>query len=242
MPPETEYKPDNPQNDSHPAGADAMFVLIALVFASGFADAASYLLTGSFTGLITGNTVLGATALAAGKMDSLWLHLTAVVSFLLATAGGVLLPRLGLRKNRTLVLALLIEAALVAIAPLSPFSQPSHAKVFMLVCMCLALGTQNGVYRKSKGVSIHLTYITGDATSLIASLLRPPDAPKKSPGARTTDAVLGVIWPSFAVGAALAGLAVHYLAAHALWLLEVPLLLATAVAWTRSSRSPATEM
>ncbi len=240
MPPQTEYKGDEHNLESNPAGADAMFVLIALAFASGFADAASYLLTGSFTGLITGNTVLGAIALAAGKIDSLWLHFSAVVAFLLATAGGILLPRLGLKKNGTLALALLIEAALVAIVPLSPFSHESHTRVFMLVCMCLALGLQNGVFRKSKGVSVHLTYLSGDATLLIASLLRPPDAPKKSPDTRTTNTVLGVIWPIFAVGAALAGLAVHYLGARALWLLEVPLLLATISAWESASRSPTT--
>ncbi len=240
MLPETD-KPDKHNLESNPAGANAMFVLVTLAFGGGFADAASYLLTGSFTGHITGNTVLGGIALAAGKIDSFWLHLTAVVAFLLATAGGILLPRLGLRKNGTLALALVIEAALVAVAPLSPFSQVSHAKVFMLVCLCLALGLQNGIFSKSEGVTVHSTYITGDTTSLIASLLRPPDGPKKLPDTRTTNTVLGVIWPSFAVGAALAGLAVHYLAAHAIWLLEVPLLLATVSAWNSASRSPATE-
>ena len=238
MQPETDNKPDKHNPESNPAGANAMFVLIALAFGGGFADAASYLLTGSFTGHITGNTVLGGIALAAGKISSFWLHLTAVVAFLLATAGGILLPRLGLRKNGTLALALVIEAALIAIAPLSPFSHESHTKVFMLVCMCLALGLQNGVFTKSRGVSVHPTYITGDATSLISSLVRPPDATTKSPDTRTKHTVLGVIWPSFAVGAALAGLAVHYLAAHALWLLGVPLLLATAGAWDGAARSP----
>lgn len=210
-----------------------MVVLIALALAGGFADAAAYLLVGSFTGHITGNTVLGAIALGAGKIDAFSLRLTAVVTFLLATAGGILLPRLGLGKNGTLALALLVEAALVGVAPLP---HHSHANLFMLVCLCLALGLQNGTFSKSDGVSVHATYITGDATSLLVSLLRRPDAgsPGKSPDKRTTNTVLSVVWPSFAVGALIAGLAIHRFGAHALWLLEAPLLLVTILACERS--------
>ncbi len=220
-----------------------MVVLIALALAGGFADAAAYLLVGSFTGHITGNTVLGALALGAGKIDAFWLHITAIAAFLLATGGGLLLPRLGLGKNGTLALALVVEAALVAVAPVPLFSQHSHTSFFVLVCMSFALGLQNGTFSKSEGVSVHATYITGDATSLLVSLLRRPEgnASEKSPDKRTTDSVLGVIWPSFATGALLAGMAVHFLGVDALWLLEAPLLVATVFAWEGASRSPATE-
>lgn len=229
-----------PQTEDKPAGANAMVVLIALAFAGGFADAAAYLLTGSFTGHITGNTVLGAIALAGGKIDAFQLHLTAVVAFLLATAGGILLTRLRLKNNATLTLALLMEAALIGVATSSGGAHPPHSNVFMLVCLCLALGLQNGIFSKSEGVSVHATYVTGDTSSLLVSLLRRPSpgSVAKSPNKRTTDTVLGVVWPSFAVGAALAGLAVHYMAAHALWLLEIPLLVATIFAWNRASDPP----
>ena len=232
----------SPNLRGDPAKANAMSILIALAFAGGFADAASYLLTGSFTGHITGNTVLGAIALSAGKMDAVWLRLTAVAAFLLATGGGILLPRLGLKKNGTLAFALAIEATLVGVAPVSRFSQHSHTSLYVVICLCLALGLQNGVFSKSEGVSVHATYVTGDTTSLLVSLLQRPDASSsKKPGPRTTKTVLGVIWPSFAVGAALAGVAVHYLGADALWLLEVPLLLATFAAWNAASRDAATD-
>lgn len=209
--------------------ANAMVVLIALALAGGFADAAAYLLVGSFTGHITGNTVLGAIALGAGKFDAFWLRLAAIVAFSLATAGGILLPRLGLAKKGTLALTLIVEAALVGVAPLARSSHNSHTNLFMLVCLSLALGLQNGTFNQSEGVSVHATYITGDATSLIASLLKKPDAhsPRKSPNKHTTDTVLGVTWSSFAVGALLAGVSVHHFGADALWLLEIPLLVAT---------------
>ena len=235
MPAEGEDK-HNPQPT--PEGADAMVVLIALALAGGFADAAAYLLVESFTGHITGNTVLGAIALGSGNINAFWLRLTAIVAFLLATGGGILLSRLGLGKNGTLALALLVEAALVGVAPLSTMTHGSHAKLFMLACLCLALGLQNGTFSKSEGVSVHATYITGDATSLLVSILRRPDARStgKLPGKHTTNTVLGVIWPSFAVGALIAGLSVHHFGAAALWLLEAPLLLATIFAWERSVR------
>ena len=236
MPAKTEEK-HNPQKD--PAGANAMVVLIALALAGGFADAAAYLLVGSFTGHITGNTVLAAIALGSGKMDASGLRLTAVVAFLLATAGGLLLPRMGLGRNGTLALALIVEAAVVGVAPLSRFSHGSHTNLFMLACLCLALGLQNGTFSKSEGVSVHATYITGDATSLLVSLLRQPDGGSsgKMPDKRTTNAVLGVIWPSFAIGALIAGLAVHSFGPRALWLLEAPLVLATIFAWNSASRA-----
>ena len=118
--------------------------------------------------------MLGAIALGGGKIDAFWLRLTAVVAFLLATAGGILLPRLGLGKNGTLALALIVEAAFVGVAPLFQFTQGSHNNVLMLVCLCFALGLQNGTFSKSEGVSVHATYITGDATSLLVSLLKRP--------------------------------------------------------------------
>ncbi len=218
-----------------------MVVLIALALAGGFADAAAYLLVGSFTGHITGNTVLGAIALGAGKIDAFWLRLTAVVAFLLATGAGILLPRLGLGKNGTFALALFMEAALVGVAPLPTITHGSPTKLFMLLCLCVALGLQNGTFSKSEGVSVHATYITGDATSLLGALLRRPDAgsSKKSPNKGTTVTVLSVIWPSFAVGALIAELAVHHFGAHALWLLEAPLLAATIFAW-KSASDPTT--
>ncbi len=209
-----------------------MVVLIALAFAGGFADAASYLLVGSFTGHITGNTVLGTIALGSGQMDAFWLRMTAIVAFLLATGGGLLLPGLGLNRNGTLALALVMEAALVGVAPLTGALPGFHSKLFMLVCLCLALGLQNGIFSKSEGVSIHTTYVTGDTTSLLVSLLRRPNANSTaSADGRTTHTVLGVIWPSFAIGALIAALAVRRFGTHALWLLELPLLLATVCAW-----------
>lgn len=229
---------DGGQPSQAQAGAaSATFVLVALAFAGGYADAAAYLLLGTFTGHITGNTVLAAIALGAGKFSIFALRLTAVVAFLLATGAGILLSGLGLGAHRTLALALVMEAVLVGVAPLTHFAPGSHNDFAMLVCLCLALGLQNGVFSKDHGVSVHATYVTGDATSLVSSLLKKGSGQSsgKSPDRHTKNSVLGVIWPSFAVGALCAGLAVHWLGAHSLWLLEAPLLLATAAAWHRAT-------
>ena len=229
--------PPEPKSSSNFARASAIVVLIALALAGGFADAAGYLLVGSFTGHITGNTVLAAVALVGDKVDAFLLHVAAIAAFLLATAGGVLLARLRPGTHGTLVPALMVEAALVGVAPLFGTFEGAHGKLFMLVCISLALGLQNGTFSKSEGVSVHATYITGDATSLLVSLLQRPDpqTSRKLPDRRTTDRALGIVWPSFGVGAAIAGLSVHYLGADALWLLEIPFLLATLFAWNSAS-------
>ena len=232
MPAETK---DGQSPQGEPKGAGAMVVLIALALAGGYADAAAYLLVGTFTGHITGNTVLGAIALGNGKFETFALRLTAVIAFMAATGGGILLRRLRLGNNQILALALVVEAVLVGVAPLPGSAHDSHTRFFMLVCLCLALGLQNGNFSKNRGVSVHATYVTGDATSLMTSLLQKGGAQPsgESPGQHTKNVVLGVVWPSFAVGALCAGIAVHRLGAHSLWLLEAPLLLATAAAWHR---------
>ncbi len=221
----------------HPAqttrkGIGAISLLIALAFAGGFADAAAYLLTGSFAGHITGNTVLGALALGGGRIGALEVHVVALAAFIVATGAGILLLRRGPGTNSTLVLALVIEAVLVGVAPLTGMSRGSHTDVPMLVLLSLALGLQNGVFSKDKGVAVHTTYITGDVTSLLVSVFKKPGDPAsgKSPGKHTTDTMLGTIWPSFAAGALAAGVAVHFLREDALWWLEVPLLLAIVLA------------
>jgi len=217
----------------------ATLIVIALASTGGYADAASFLLAGSFTGHVTGNVVLAAISLGTGKYRELATHLLAIALFLFATSAGVLLARAFANKTAALMRALCIEMALIAFATLHTLEHTSQTSVLLVACLCLALGLQNGVFSKSLGVSLHATYLTGNATKLLTSILQkePPEAQMRSER-QTAIRLLWLTLVSFTVGAVLAGFAVHRFEARALWLLELLLLLTTFAAWHAESNAP----
>jgi uncharacterized membrane protein YoaK (UPF0700 family) len=94
--------------------------------------------------------------------------------------------------------------------------------------MCLALGLQNDALRKTKGISVHSTYVTGMVTTLIqkgfqhfSTRIPEPDSAKHSAGVAIQ--VLAPMWISFLSGA-LAG-ALMVASFHSVGLLGIVLLL-----------------
>jgi len=82
-------------------------------------------------------------------------------------------------------------------------SHVARGTELFVVCMSLALGLQNGAFRRAGGISVHTTYLTGTITSLIGSQMdryRSPVIPV--PGA-TTDAKVRIfcgVWIAFVLG------------------------------------------
>ncbi len=220
---------------------NAMLIDFALASAGGYADAASYLLAGSFTGHLTGNTVLSAIALGGGNLHKLFLPVLAVTLFVCGTAMGLALGRLDSQGLKPLMIALSFETILVACAAMSGTLHALNPKTILVTCLCLALGIQNGVFRKTDGVSVHATYVTGDVTSLIASLFptNPAKASRSQAGKGhqekgTTLKVLGSTWLSFSGGALVSVLMVRRFGTGALWLLELPIIVAIVSSWKSS--------
>ena len=148
------------------------------------------------------------------------------------------------RSIDPLILALPLEVVLVACASMSAIGHIGNTRMIIVACLCLALGIQNGVFRKTDGVTIHATYITGDVTSLLAGIIptrstktpgnpAPLDHPEKGTAVR----VLGFTWLSFSAGALLSVLMIHRFGPHALWLLEIPIALAAFSSWKSSPGS-----
>jgi|ERR1700730_4805945 uncharacterized membrane protein YoaK (UPF0700 family) len=52
------------------------------------------------------------------------------------------------------------------VAAVSAASNRANGELF-IVCMCLALGIQNGALEKTNGISVHSTYMTGMVTALM---------------------------------------------------------------------------
>src|ERR1700760_1323852 len=148
-------------------GGAAFSISLGLAFVGGYADASSYLLARTFTGHLTGNCVLAAVSAASGDWYLTLDRLLAVVVFLAGILCSLTLNRIppGRLRQSSLAIAMLIELLLFLSAVL--FLSETGNKELFIVCMCLALGIQNGALHKTNGISVHSTYMTGMVTMLV---------------------------------------------------------------------------
>jgi uncharacterized membrane protein YoaK (UPF0700 family) len=211
-------------------GGAAFSISIGLAFIGGYADASSFLIARTFTGHLTGNCVLAAVSAASGDWYLTLDRLLAVTVFLGGILCSLTLNRFapGRLRQSSLAIAMLIEVLLFLSASL--FLSKSANAEFFIVCMCLALGIQNGALHKTNGISVHSTYMTGMVTMLMQksfdhlSSKQSPEGDLSRDSARLTIQVLAPMWISFIVGA-LTG-AVIVSSFHRIGLLGIAFLLA----------------
>ena len=187
-------------------GGTAFTISIGLAFIGGYADASSFVLARTLTGHLTGNCVLAAVS-AAGKDWYLTLdRILAVIVFLGGILVSLILNRFAFARLRqsSLAIAMLIEVLLFLSAFLFV---GNRANELFIVCMCLALGIQNGALHRTKGISVHSTFMTGLVTTLMHKSFdhfsaqgSPKDDSSKEP-ARLAIRVLASMWVSFILGA-----------------------------------------
>jgi uncharacterized membrane protein YoaK (UPF0700 family) len=187
---------------------DAAFnISIGLAFIGGYADASSYLLARTFTGHLTGNCVLAAVSAASGDWYLTLDRFLAVIVFLGGILCSLILNRLAPARFRqsSLAIAMFIEVLLFLTASLFLSNRPNAE--LLIVCMCLALGIQNGALHKTKGVSVHSTYMTGMVTMLMKksfdrfSSKQSPKEDFSGDSPRLAIQVLAPMWISFILGA-----------------------------------------
>ena len=184
---------------------------LALSFVGGYGDAAGFVLARAFTGHATGNLVLGAVATAVGDFPNAVSHFSAVAVFLIGIFLGAWVMQL--RKPSRLSLVLAPELILIVSSPLILSARLGGAQAFVM-CVSLALGLQNGAFRRVGGMGIHTTYLTCMITSLVSSEaekysshLVPPTASAYNP----KNALIAQIWIAFILGAISGALAiVHF--------------------------------
>jgi uncharacterized membrane protein YoaK (UPF0700 family) len=147
------------------------WLAFGLAFVGGYGDAASFVLAKTFTGHVTGNLVLGAVAVAAHDWRALLGHLSAIATFLIGTLISALIAR-RLRAWRSLPFlpsVMGIEVILIVAASLALTSHPSARVGIFVIFVSLALGLQNGAFRRAGGISVHTNYLTGMITGLITA-------------------------------------------------------------------------
>jgi uncharacterized membrane protein YoaK (UPF0700 family) len=207
----------------------AFSISIGLAFVGGYADASSYLLARTFTGHLTGNCVLAAVSAASGEWYLTLDRLLAVVVFLCGILCSSILNRFAPDRLRRSLLAIAMFTELLLFLSAALFLSHGANKELFIVCMCLALGIQNGALHKTNGVSVHSTYMTGMVTMLmqksfdhLSTKENPRDDPTRS-SARLTIQVLAPMWISFILGALIG--AVMVLRFHWIGLLGMSFLL-----------------
>jgi uncharacterized membrane protein YoaK (UPF0700 family) len=183
-----------------------MWLALGLAFVGGYGDAAGFVLAKTFTGHVTGNLVLMAINIAARDERATFEHLLAITTFLVGIWLTVMIARpLKAWTSWSLLSAVMgIEIFLIVAATWALASSDGPRVEIFVACMSLALGLQNGAFRRAGGISVHTTFLTGMITSFIttkagnfvspgvAQPVRPPDP--KIP-------LLLSIWTAFVLGA-----------------------------------------
>ncbi len=210
---------------------DRRYLLVSLIlsFTGGFADAGSFVLARSFTGHITGNSLL----LAVGIVERHWAVVlscfVAIVAFLAGTASGIAWPHAPVRSPcQRLSGPIAVELALVGLGLGAEVLLGPQGRTLFLAAVCFALGLQNGVLGKIESVSFHTTFITGLSTTLVASLIAGKPDPKRG--------LLPPIIGCFLAGALCGAWAVRQFDAFGFAAVTVPLVLGCLLALT--DRSP----
>jgi uncharacterized membrane protein YoaK (UPF0700 family) len=113
---------------------------------------------------VTGNLVLTAIAVAALDWRAALEHLAAIVTFLLGISLSVLVVRpLKAWSSWPLLPTIMgIEVILLVASSLALASHMAHGVEIFVILVSLALGLQNGAFRRVGGISVHTTDLDGD--------------------------------------------------------------------------------
>jgi uncharacterized membrane protein YoaK (UPF0700 family) len=200
-------------SDMHPPDK---WLTFGFALIGGYGDAAGFVLAKTFTGHVTGSLVLAAIALVAQDWRGVFTHFSAVACFLSGIPISALLTRLSAARAfwPTLTTVMAIEVILIVTGYLAlAFHAPAAIEI-LVICLSLALGLQNGAFRRTGGISVHTTYLTGTITGLIATKTEQLAFQGTSGSPTALDPKFGLlwgIWAVFVLGAAIgAAAAFHF--------------------------------
>lgn len=200
---------------------------LGLAFVGGYGDAAGLVLAHTFTGHVTGNLVLAAVSIAARDRRTTFVRLVAVVTFFAGVVLSVAFARfLSARKGPPLLPSVFAVEAFLVLA--GWFALEAHSPVrreIFVLCLSLALGLQNGTFRRAGGMSIHTTYLTGMITGQMireAEKFFPWTTEPTPPPHPVRRTLLYGVWSSFFLGATTgATLVFHFKAAGTLGIVVI---------------------
>ncbi|CAI3930279.1 unnamed protein product [Commensalibacter communis] len=143
--------------------------MLLFTFIGGFADASSYLISGIFTGHLTGNLVLSTVYAVNQNYSSLYRCIIAIFGFTIGTVLGVWFrtnPKIHLIYKTSIALLLqLVVVMCIFVINLRFYNNISH--IIFFGGLGFALGLQNGTINNLHKIGIHSSYVTGMSTTLI---------------------------------------------------------------------------
>jgi len=147
------------------------WLYFGLTLVGGYGDAAGFVIAKTFTGHATGSMVLATIGVAAHDWRASFGHISAVALFFAGIPLSILMERaLLVRSSWPLIHTVMsIEILLIVASYLALLSRAAWRTEVFVVCVALALGLQNGAFRRAGGISVHTTYLTGTITSLIGT-------------------------------------------------------------------------
>ncbi|WP_408869655.1 YoaK family protein [Commensalibacter nepenthis] len=143
--------------------------MLLFTFIGGFSDASSYLISGIFTGHLTGNLVLSTVYAVNHNYLSLFHSIMVIIGFTSGTMLGV-----WFRTNQKIrfvyktSIALLLQLVVIIcvfVVNLRFYNDISH--IIFFGSFSFTLGLQNGTINNLYKIGIHSSYITGMSTNLI---------------------------------------------------------------------------
>jgi uncharacterized membrane protein YoaK (UPF0700 family) len=188
-------------------------IAIALTFASGAADVASFTRLGNvFTSVMTGNIVLWGLAAARGSLTLFAHTAVAIAGYIAGVIGGTWIAHIGtdadadpeasvlpahvvwvLRAQLTLLAGFTVGWEVSGAAP------AGWAQFCLLATLAAAMGMQSSAVKDMGLTEVSTTYLTGTLTGLVSSLARPG---QETPhGLRRFGVLIGLV-----AGASLCGL------------------------------------
>ncbi len=189
-----------------PAESANEWLSFGLALIGGYGDAAGFVIAKTFTGHVTGSLVLATIGLAGHDWRATLAHVSAVVLFLAGIPLSTLmeLALAAWSSWRLLSTILGIEFILIVSAYSASVLPEARGAELFVVCMSLALGRQNGAFRRIGGISVHTTYLTGTITNMIGMQMDRYGSPAiPLPTARHDEKVGGFcgVWIAFVLGA-----------------------------------------
>lgn len=190
--------------DRH-AGSVNEWFSFGLALVGGYGDAAGFVIAKTFTGHVTGSLVLATIGMAAHDWRAALGHASAVIFFLTGIPISVLTERaLAGRSSWPLIQTVMsIEILLILASYLALLSHAAWRIEIFVVCVALALGLQNGAFRRAGAISVHTTYLTGTITSLISTQMERYGSSVIPSPVTTPDPKLKIfcgIWIAFVLG------------------------------------------
>lgn len=143
--------------------------MVLFTFIGGFADASSFLISGIFTGHITGNLVLSTVYGVDQNYHLLWHSIIAIIGF---TSGTMLGAWFRIKKEikifyKTSIALFFQLTVLIFIFVINLYFHNDTSHIIFFGGLSFALGLQNGTINSFHKIGIHSSYVTGMSTTLI---------------------------------------------------------------------------